>query len=197
MTLHIVNNEACKRVRQGDIFSNIPYYESYNEHNGEFELNIYEFPYVIVLTQDCDLEQNASAREKISSTEYLVENDKHIISLLVAPIYNSENFVQGKHLEGIGIKSQTQNSKLKKPIMNNQNQRYHNLEFADDVVVPNSVIDFKHYFSISLSYLESNQKKRICGIEPLYRELISQRFSNYLCRIGLPAPAVSTESTSR
>lgn len=193
MALHFVNNEPCKRVRQGDVFSKIPYYESYREFNGEFELNIFEFPYVIVLTQDCDLEQNAAAREKSNSVSGVIENDKYLISLIVAPMYNSENFFKGNHLEEIGIRSQVQNTKLKNPIVQNQNQRFHYLEFEDSVEVPNSVIDFKHYFSISLNYLEDNLAKRICGIQPLYRELISQRFSNYLCRIGLPSPAVPAE----
>lgn len=186
MAVHQTNIDTVERIRQGDIFSNVPYYESYIEVEGEFELKVYEFPYVIVLTQDCDLEQNKNTRNKLDSGQDKIANDKHLFSLLVAPIYNSEHLFLGEHLTGIGISSQKQNSKLKPPILNNQNPRYHYIEFSDDVVVPNSIVDFKHYFSVSLEYLELNLGERICGINPIYRELISQRFSNYLSRIGLP-----------
>lgn len=190
MTLHLANNDTPGRVRQGDVFPEVPYYESYLEQKGEFELTVFEFPYVIVLTQDCDLEQNSEARKKIDKNQKPIINDKYLISLIVAPLYNSEHLLAGEHLSDIGIQSQIQNSKLKGPILNNQNPRYHYLEFDDSVVLPNSIIDFKHYFSISLNYLEKHVGKRVCGINPLYRELISQRFSNYLCRIGLPNPEI-------
>lgn len=187
MTRHQVNKIESERVRQGDIFPNVPYYESYTETNGEFELVVYDFPYVVVLTQDCDLEQNKAAREKVTVTSQPVENDKHLISVIVAPLYNSEHLFSGMHLDLLGIVSQAQNSKLKMPITNNQNPRYHYIEFDESVVVPNSVVDFKHYFTISVGWLEASIERRVCGIDPLYRELISQRFSNYLSRIGLPS----------
>jgi len=186
MTLHQTNSDAVERVRQGDVFSTIPYYESYTEVEGEFELKVYEFPYVVVLTQDCDLEQNRNTRNKLDHEQEVIVNDKHLFSLIVAPLYNSEHLLSGEHLTDIGISSQRQNSKLKPPILNNQNPRYHYMEFSDEVVVPNSIVDFKHYFSVSLEYLESHLDERICGINPIYRELVSQRFSNYLSRIGLP-----------
>lgn len=186
MSLHQTNSDDIQRVRQGDVFSNVPYYESYTENDGEFELNIYEFPFVVVLTQDCDLEQNCNVRKGLDVSQIQIENDKHLISLIVAPLYNSEHFFAGEHLDEIGIKTQRQNSKLKGPIKNNQNPRYHYMEFSDEVKLPNSIIDFKHYFSVSLTYMEKIIKDRICGINPIYRELVSQRFSNYLGRIGLP-----------
>lgn len=187
MTLHQSNCDIIDRVRQGDIFSNVPFYESYVEEDGEFALTMYEFPYVLVITQDCDLEQNKAARAKIEHNAGIIKNDKHLVSVIVAPLYNFEHLVLGDHLEDIGIKTQELNSKLKQPIIQNNNSRYHYIEFGDDVVVPDSAIDFKHYFSISLNWLEANMDKRICGINPLYRELISQRFTGYLARIGLPS----------
>jgi len=186
MSSYQTNSENVERIRQGDIFSNVPYLESYVESKGEFELTIYQFPYVVVLTQDCDLEQNKSARLNMRVEKDIMENDKHLLSLLVAPLYNSEHLLSGEHLTEIGIASQRQNSKLKGPIIKNQNARYHYIEFSDDVIIPNSIIDFKHYFSISLEYMEAHLENRICGINPIYRELVSQRFSNYLSRIGLP-----------
>jgi hypothetical protein len=190
MTLHQTNKNESERVRQGDIYSNVPYYESYKEFNGEFELTVYEFPYVLVLTQDCDLEQNKTNRVKeieIEPDEQGCKNyDKHLISVIVAPLYNSEHLFSGKHLDQLKINAHKHSSDQKRLIKQNQNPRYHYIEFGDDVVVPDSVIDFKHYYSVSLDWLESKSKNRICGINSIYRELISQRFSNYLSRIGLP-----------
>lgn len=188
MTLHLVNKALDQRIRQGDIFPNLPYYESYSEKNGEFELTVYEFPFAVVLTQDCDLEQNKSAREKINPADQVQSNDKHLISVIVAPLYNAEHLFAGNHLQDIGISSQRVTSNLKGPVTNNQNPRYHYLEFDDSVVLPNSVVDFKHYFTVSLTLLERSIESRSCGLNPLYRELLSQRFSNYLSRIGLPNP---------
>lgn len=190
MTLHQINKANSERVRQGDIYSKAPYYESYKELKGEFELTIYEFPYVLVLTQDCDLEQNKSARNKepAPKQQALTVNDKHLISVIVVPLYNSEHLFSGTHLEELEINTLPQNSAQKNLIKTNQNPRYHYIEFNEDIILPNSVIDFKHYYSVSLDWLESNSNNRICGINPIFRELISQRFSNYLSRIGLPEP---------
>lgn len=188
MTLHQTNKNSEPRVRQGDIFPNVPYYESYTESGGEFQLIVYEFPYAIVLTQDCDLEQNKKARSKTQDSGAIVENDKHLISIIVAPLYNAEHLFSGEHLKEIGLSAQKFNSGLKTPVTNNQNPRYHYIEFDGSIVVPNSVIDFKHYFTVSLNWLEREIDKRVCGIDPLYRELVSQRFANYLARIGLPNP---------
>ena len=180
--LHQTNKIDFERVRQGDIYQNVPYYESYKELNGEFELVIYEYPYVLVLTQDCDLEQNKSSRNNTNKEN----DDKHLISVIVVPLYNYEHLFSGTHLEKLGLTAHKHNSEQKNTIKNNKNERYHYIAFSDDVIVPDSVIDFKHYYSVSLDWLESNSTNRLCGIAPIYRELISQRFSNYLSRIGLP-----------
>ena len=186
MTHHQVEIAASNRVRQGDIFSNVPYFESYVEKDGQFQATIFEFPYVVVLTQDCDLEQNKSARAGQSAASDMIQNDKHLISIIVAPLYNSEHLFAGEHLKEIGVATQRFNSDLRKRVISNQNTRYHYIAFDSSVTLPNSVVDFKHYFSVSLGWLENQMSQRTCVIAPLYRELLSQRFANYLSRIGLP-----------
>lgn len=186
MTLHKTNKSECGRVRQGDVFPNVPYYESYREIDGEFELTMFEFPYVVVLTQDCDLEQNKDERDRCQNVQDNSKQDKHLISVIVAPLYNAEHIFSGTHLSEIGISSQQFSSKPKGLVQTNQNARYHYIEFENSVLVPNSVVDFKHYFSVSLKWLEGGLNRRLCGLEPLYREHLSQRYSNYLSRIGLP-----------
>lgn len=187
MVLHQTNSKPDHRVRQGDIFPKVRFIESYKESNGQFELTMFEFPHVVILTQDCDLEQSTAARQKNLKEDSLSVNDKHLISVIAAPLYNSQLLFSGTHLRDIGIKTQSINSALKRPIQSNQNPRYHYLAFPEEVPIPDSVIDFKHYFTVSLQILEDRISDRICGIDPLYRELVSQRFAGYLARIGLPS----------
>lgn len=177
-------------MHQGDIFHRVSYYEDYTEVEGQFTLNMLEVPYAIVLTQECDLCNNKKERQlKNKPNDGVFEHDKYLISLLCAPLYNSDHLFNGEHLSEIGIKSDKKNRDNRDFIKANRDPRYHYIEFDEEVVkiVP-MVIDFKHYFSISLKYLESKSEKRICSIKPLYRELINQRFSNFLSRVGLPEP---------
>ena len=185
MSFHKTCKNNSTRVNQGDIFKNISFIEKYTEIAGEFEIKILDFPYVYILTQDCDLEQNKNERNKIDQN-LCSKRDKYLISVLAAPIYNAQHVFEGNHLSNIEIDSEKCNSDRKKKIKKNQEQRYHYIEFASDIELSSSIIDFKHYFSITLESLEENMNKRICQIEPLYRESISQRFSYYLSRIGLP-----------
>lgn len=107
---------------------------------------------------------------------------------MVLPLYNELHLIEGTHLEDIHIKTQkvseskSEVSKLKQ----NKLDRYHYIIFDDNISIPNSIIDFKHCFSVSLTLLEDNIDNRIGSIEELYREHISQRFCSFLSRIGLP-----------
>jgi len=190
MAIHLVHKSDAPRVSQGDIFQKITYYERYIEKDRQFELNILEIPFSIVLTQDCDLEQNRSERLRnaaLSKQEQdKIKNDKYLISLLCAPLYNYEHLCAGTHLENLKIKMEFYNSAEKKKITQNNNIRYHYIEFSKDILLPPLVIDFKHYFTVSLGNLEEQLTNRIYSIDPLFRESISNRFAHYLSRIGLP-----------
>lgn len=108
----------------------------------------------------------------------------------MAPLYNYDKFLIGEHLLGIKRKMQVYGIKensVTKIIKQNNNPRYHYLEFPIDIDIVNSIIDFKHYFSVGTEYLYSIYKENFtCRVDILYRELISQRFANFLSRIGLP-----------
>lgn len=176
------------RIHQCDLFQKVPFYESYTENRGSFELTILEFPLAIILTQECDLEQNANERiSKKVAADGKILHDKFLVSLLCAPVYNVEHLFSGKHLSFLDIESESKNSDQKRYIKSNREPRYHYLEFEDNTQLVPSIIDFKHYFSVSLEYLENNISNRVCTIKPIFRESISQRFSNFLSRIGLPS----------
>jgi hypothetical protein len=182
-----VKRQRHGRVCQGDIFRDIEYIEYVSEKSGVLEVSKIVFPLVIVLTQDCDLEQDYrfrwSKRKKDDS------HDKWLISVLVAPLYNAEHFYQGEHLSDLQMKMEPVNKK-KSPgqnLRNNERPRYHYLDFPLDVPIVPSVIDFKHYFSANVNYLKRVKKTNfVCSVSDLFREDISQRFASYLARIGLP-----------
>ena len=179
-----VSTEPIQRVCQGDIFRDVEYFESVHETDGTLEVRKILFPLAVVLTQDCDLAQDHTFRVEPKETQ-----DKWLISVLLAPMYNAEHFFAGEHLSEMGVKSQPINRQKTdgRLLIQNQKPRYHYLAFPHQVPLIPSVIDFKHYFSAPVSYLESLKgRKFVCKVGELYREDISHRFAAFLSRIGLP-----------
>lgn len=183
--------ETKNIINQCDIFRDVEFIEYVKEDASSIEVSKIIFPQVIVLTQACDLQQDYNARKRWNETKE-GNQDKFLISVIVAPIYNFEDFRQGNHLEQLGLSMEPKgrrNKSLCENIIKNENKRYHYLNFAEDVELVESVIDFKHYFTVTVSYLNSIYKEKyVCSVDSLYRELILQRFSNFLARIGLPDP---------
>lgn len=183
-----VDSSQVKRVCQGDIFKDIKYIEYAIEREGNFEISKIVFPLVIVLTQDCDLDQDFNSRNETTQS---TNQDKYLLSVIVAPLYNIEHIYNGEHLSELELKMQKINkeSTRGKLLLQNQLPRYHYLEFKKDIPIPivSSVIDFKHYFTVNLPYLLMIKETNfICKVSTLYREDISHRFASFLSRIGLP-----------
>ena len=83
-----------------------------------------------------------------------------------------------------------------KMLRDNKNPRYHFLEFDKNIRVVDSVVDFKHYFTVNTTTLQELKKDNfVCSISELYRESLSQRFANYLSRIGLPEVTTPESNT--
>jgi len=181
-----VKTKKLARISQGDIFKNVEFLEYALEKNGLIEISKIIFPYVIVLTQDCDLNQDYTVRWSKRDSD---NEDKKIFSVIVAPLYNLEHVFNGVHLSEIEMKMApiTRNKTPGKNLKNNQTPRYHYLEFPSNIPIVPSIIDFKHYFTVNVEYLKRHKKSNfICQVRELYREDISQRFSSFLSRIGLP-----------
>lgn len=158
------------------------------QHGDSIEISRLTFPLATVLTQDCDLEQDYRVRW---SRQVTPNKDKQLFSVLVAPLYNAEHVYAGEHLNGLDPPMTMQPiSKAKTPgrnLRNNETPRYHYLEFPEDVPIVPSVIDFKHYFSVSVEYLKMQKRTQfVCRLAELYREDVSHRFASFLARIGLP-----------
>ena len=71
------------RICQGDIYKDVEFIEYAIEKAGVIEISKIVFPFVVVLTQDCDLNQDYKVRRKETSN-----HDKKLISVNVAPLYN-------------------------------------------------------------------------------------------------------------
>ena len=177
-----VNFDKGNRIKQGDIIKDVRCTGNISIDNNKIKVDFIVFPLIIVLTQDCDLTWDFESRNG-----GLINQDKKLMSVMIAPLYNYEHFVLGEHLSDLSRQGTRFSSENKKKLKQNETPRYHFLEFDDTVPIVNSVIDFKHYFTVNVVELE-NQKSNdfICNISDLFREDISQRFSNYLARIGLP-----------
>ena len=184
-----LNVDSCyikhseKRICQGDIYRDITYFLWTDIKKDYIETVEIIVPYLIILTQECDLEQDF----KNHINEELNDHDKYLQSILVSPAYLAEKLRHGIHLEEIGLKMQTFNSKIWPNVKNNQNPRYHYLSAEEKIKIPELVIDFKHYYTISRDFFYQNFQKHYIGtLDQLFRENLSQRFSYYLSRIGLP-----------
>jgi len=174
------------RINQGDIFKNITHIESWEESDNELKISRIHYPYIVILSQDCDLREDASVRAR-------KKNDKALVSVLVAPLYNFDQFLCGEHLQDLEIEARKIHKEKKggelttefKTLTQNEIPRYHVIDFPPLV---KSVVDFKHYFSISIEYLQKIKDENFeYPLSFLYRERLCQRFANYLSRIALPA----------
>jgi len=182
-----VQKKRLRRIAQGDVFRDVECIEHVTEQRGVIAVSKIVFPLIVVLTQDCDLEQDA--RYKIKGIERPKNEDKLLLSVLAVPLYNAEHVFLGTHLEDVNLHMTPINKKKTegKYLMNNERPRYHYLEFSNDVQIVAQIADFKHYFSMNLRYLESIRSKNfVCRVSKLFREDLSQRFAAYLARIGLP-----------
>lgn len=180
------NATRTARLAQGDILRDVECVEHILERNGQLEIAKIVFPLVVVLTQDCDLAQDYKFRCSRQST---TTDDKLLLSVLVAPLYNAEHVYSGEQLSELGLKMVpiNRNRSPGENLRKNETPRYHYLEFGSDVPLVPSVVDFKHYFSVNAAYLKKAKAKNyVCRISTLYREDIAQRFASFLARIALP-----------
>lgn len=184
-----VKVKRMSRIRQGDIYKDTEYIEYIKEEKGDLEISKILFPYVIVLSQDCDLKSDYLNRKVIKENPQK-NQDKYLISILVAPFFNIEHFKVGSHLEELELKMRENinwDSTEGQKIRNNEIPRYHFLKFPNNIPLPDSLIDFKHFFSMNIGTMNKvRPNKFVCCVSELFREEISQRFAYYLSRIGLP-----------
>jgi hypothetical protein len=172
------------RFCQGDILKDIHIIMGISNGAEDEEIMYkHNLPYCVVMNQDCDLDLDVLEREKGKT------QDKNLLSILLCPAYQDEEFYRGDHLSASKWKMREMTAdKEREKIKKGSLDRYHYLEGDSELQVPNLVLDFKHFFTVSRDLLYK-QKKRIylVTINELFRERLSQRFANYLSRFGLPS----------
>ena len=190
-----VSTKISERINQGDIYRDVEYFENIEVINSEIKISKIVFPLVVILTQDCDLQQDSVYRIEETLTPN-TDNSK-LFSVIVAPLYNEELFLAGEHLNDsktitmkmVGIPRYNKKKKQTTQYNNlvqNKTPRYHHLAF-NKIDIVDSIIDFKHYFTVNIDNLmKEKDSKFVCKISELYREDVSQRFASFLSRIGLP-----------
>ncbi len=168
------------RLYQGDILKDLSFVTGAPEKEEDKEL-IY-LRYAIILSQDCDLERDFNDRES-----NVMDRDKYLRSLLVCPAFDLETFSQGKHLGDDWLIKTKNTGDIEKIKQNDSLKRYHFLLAEKDPLVPELVLDFKHFFTLPRDFLYKQKKEiYVASLNEIFREELSQRFSNYLSRIGLP-----------
>lgn len=170
----------CKnsRLYQGDILKDLDFV--FGDSGRRTEKDRVQLEYAVILSQDCDIEHDFKNRKEGS------DDDKNLKSLLVCPAYPIDKFVLGTQITGWQMKKF--NSKDIDKIRNNtEYKRYHYLYNYSDYLIPELVLDFKHFFTLPRDFLYKQRKQiYIASLSELFREELSQRFSSYLSRIGLP-----------
>ncbi len=173
-----------ERVCQGDIFRNVDFEVVTEEkviENG--------YPYVVVISQDCDLQFGVTKEDNSELNGELRLSHQFLPNILFLPAFLAEHVRSGEHLEDLyGIKQEHINSTDWKLIKQNRNERYHYLPSYLDFQIPELAIDFKHYFSLPTesSIVRQLNNSYLATVNELFREDLSRRFSNYLSRIPLP-----------
>jgi hypothetical protein len=180
--------EPWKRLCQGDILRNVDSPE-YSEVIGDAAiLTVVRFPLALVLSQDCDIQQDHHALVGAES------GGCRLLSVLLAPLYEMNDAISGEQLANLKIPMpslpNSKKSQSAKGLRQNQHPRYHCLPLSEAKSgLPDAVVDFKHYFTVSSAYLLAiHDRSLVASLATLYREDVCQRFAAYLARIGLPSP---------
>lgn len=181
-----LSNDVC----QGDIFQNVKY--NYIEYENEDDVSVIEyiFPYAIVISQGCDA---ISMSEMVRTGRG--KGTKFMPSILMCPIYDETMAKEVKHIDSAFSKLNIQidkeqlfNSDERKIVLKDWHYRYHalNVMFEKDEVFSKCIIDFKHYFTVPMSYLVNNRQNRKFRLDDIYAEQITLKFATYLSRVAMP-----------
>jgi hypothetical protein len=181
------------RIRQGDILRDIEYMEdAFQDEEGYLGISCLVFPYVVVMSQDCDLASDLRARNKGAPDEKCQEisTDTVVESILVCPAHDKDLFVAGEHLAEVGLHKMAAWRTTRSPwenLVKGLDPRYHYLPGSTELGTNDMIIDFKHFYTISRAKIYREYQNHYVGsIGELYREQLSQRFACFLSRIGLP-----------
>lgn len=178
------------RLYQGEILSNVIERSAtfIGPAADAFGMDELVHPYAVIVTQDCDLEQDARGRATAPSQNPAEEKKRqNSMSRFVTLVVASEFEKSADAFAG---------SDVRKRAKQNKDERFQFLApvpVADDkggLGIPALVLDFKRVFAYRLDELlkaiERDETKRRARLVSPYAEHLSDRFAYFVQRIGLP-----------
>lgn len=185
--IHINNEEA---ICQGDIFRNVKYSYIDSEDIESVDIIEYEFPLAVIISQACDtIAMNRIVSEKSGKPT------KFMPAILMCPIYEKDSVKFGTHIEEAFvvndykmIQENSYHSDDYKVALRDWHYRYHALEVSIDnrIIIEKAIVDFKHYFTVPMSYLEKHKMDRVMHLEDVFAEQLTLKFATYLSRVAIP-----------
>ncbi len=171
-----------ERIHQGGLIENvIEWSVAYDEHNQDEAVGAQSTIHrlALVLSQDCDLEQDSKLRRQNPPSERLS-------AVLLCPAFPAEELRITEKL----------NSDRWKVVRQNKEERYAYLaDFAKEfdscgLGHPAILLDLTNYFTVRTSELYRQIRLQLakprCRLETPWREHLQSRFANCIARIGLP-----------
>lgn len=177
-------------ICQGDVFKNVKY--SFIDSEDDTGVNIveFEFPLAIIISQACDvIAMDDLIRQKSGKPA------KFMPSILLCPIYEKGTAKKGTHIEEFFsvnsinlISENVYKSDDYEIAKRDWHYRYHalSIELDESSLIENAIIDFKHYFTVPMSYLASHKEDRLFRLDDLFAEQITLKFATYLSRVAIP-----------
>jgi hypothetical protein len=175
-------------LRQGEILATVvrTRVDPTTIGTGELAYGEVEHRLAVILTQDCDLEQD----HKVRFPGPQEESDKLIPSVLFGELMTAGE------LFAPTIARHGRKSKVWDRIQQNNDPRYHFLQKVEpgcdrlNEGLPELAIDFKRFFTVPTDEvyrrIEIGEARRRCLLTSPYLEHLSCRFAFYLSRVGLP-----------
>ena len=177
-------------ICQGDIYKNVRFNYIASDVDDQVKILEFEFPYAVIISQACDV----IAMEKMFVSK-AGKTTKFMPSILLCPIYDKTIAKKGEHikdiLDALSIQADdetTFKSDDYKVADRDWHYRFHNLTVSDGekTIIQNAIIDFKHYFTLPISYLIAHKQDRVLHLDDLFAEQLTLKYSTYLSRVAIP-----------
>ena len=178
-------------LRQGELLLDLTEHRAFGLNDvGRLEYLIVSHAAVVIVSQDCDLEQDYALRfppeQERPATE---EIEAHVNSL--PQVLLCEAYGEGE----LRARVASFGTKDWRRVVQNQNERYHCLPtgpvaVAVEDVVESIYIDFRKHFTVPTGFLYDRISvggvTRRAVVPPFYSHQLMQRFYGYQARIAIP-----------
>jgi hypothetical protein len=189
----ILNTEESNSIMQGDIFTDVKYSYILDESDVDVHISELVFPLAVVISQACDVKSMSELEENKDG-----KATKYMPSILMCPIYDSDIAKTGDNLDEVFEKLNI-NLQNKEPLFSKHeldiarkswHYRFHFFNAYEkgkkEAKLSSKIIDFKHYFTVPMSYLLRSRNNRIGKFDDVYSEQITLKFATFLARVPLP-----------